>query len=64
MFRVFKPLSVGVLAAALLACVTYFGLRALDPSDEVVGAVLMIGAGISGIIGGQVSHHLPPRRQH
>lgn len=63
MAHMVKPLSVGLLLVALLACVTYFALRALDPSDEVVGAVLMLGAGISGIIGGQVSHRLPPRRQ-
>lgn len=64
MTRMIKPLLVGFLAVALLACLTYFSLRAIAPSDEIVGAVLMLGAGISGIIGGQVSHRLPPRRQH
>jgi hypothetical protein len=59
-----KPLVVGSLIVAALAAIIGLGLNAVDASGAVGGIAFMLGAGISGLIGGSISRRMPPRRPH
>jgi uncharacterized protein YuzE len=55
-----KPLLAGTLATAVLSVVIGLGLLAVDASGEVWGIAFVLGACAAGLIGAQVSDHLPP----
>jgi len=64
MISMVKPWVFGTLAVAALAIVIGVGVNALDASGAVAGIAFVLGAAISGLIGGAISRRLPPRQQH
>jgi hypothetical protein len=59
-----KPMVIGSLMTVTLAVVIGVGLNAVDASGAVGGIAFMLGAGISGLIGSEISRRMPPRRPH
>jgi hypothetical protein len=59
-----KPMVVGSLLVVAFAAIIGLGLNAVDASGAMGGIAFMLGAGISGLIGGSISRRMPPRRPH
>jgi len=65
MSRVYKTFLLGMLAAGALGAITALAANALNVSGEVGGIAFVVGAGLSGLIGGAVSRRMPPpQRRH
>jgi hypothetical protein len=58
-----KPLVVGALTVVALGAIVAWGLNAVDASGEIGGVVFVLSAGIAGLIGSEVSRHMPPRQR-
>jgi uncharacterized membrane protein len=55
---------IGSLIVMAFGAVVGWGLNAVDESGGIGGIVFVLSAAIAGLVGSEISRHMPPRRPH